>query len=149
MKVVNENNSGATPKVGCVCGRRLKKSMTLAAAAMMATLSISTTAFASPAFYTSEEGIGIEVSNPIEGVQTRAIIEGDKVSILGGTLWATWSNGTLFRANYDHSSKNHRCSATNDHGTVQRSAWVSAGTTAISPWLSQTLNNNKVWAATE
>lgn len=149
MKVVKENNSEVTPKVGCVCGRRLKKSMTLAAAAMMATLSISTTAFASPAFYTSEEGIGIEVSNPIEGVQTRSTIEGDKVSILGGKLWATWKDGTFFKANYDHSSKTHRCSATNDHGTVQRSAWVPGGTRAISPWLDQTLSNNKVWAATE
>ncbi|MDO4338396.1 MAG: hypothetical protein Q4C91_09960 [Eubacteriales bacterium] len=127
----------------------LKKLITSAATAMMITLSISTTAFASPVFYTSEEGTGIEVSNSVEGVQTRATIQGDKVSVSGGTLWATWKDGVSFKANYKHSSKTHRCSATNDHGTVKRSGWVPAGTTAVSPWLDQTLSNNKVWAATK
>ena len=42
--------------------KRLKKSISLAVTSIMVTLSISTTAFASPVFYTSEEGIGIEVN---------------------------------------------------------------------------------------
>ena len=129
--------------------KRLKKSISLAVTSIMVTLSISTTAFASPVFYTSEEGIGIEVNNSVGDVQTRAVIEGDKVSVLGGTLWATWNNGVTFRANYDHSYKVHRCSATNDHETRMRSEWASPGIRAISPWLSQTLSNNKVWASTE
>ena len=114
--------------------KRLKKSISLAVTSIMVTLSISTTAFASPVFYTSEEGIGIEVNNSVGDVQT---------------LWATWNNGVTFRANYDHSYKVHRCSATNDHETRMRSEWASPGVRAISPWLSQTLSNNKVWASTE
>ncbi|MEG1847928.1 MAG: hypothetical protein RR238_05605 [Lachnospiraceae bacterium] len=126
----------------------LKKPQTLVLVAMMMALSMGTTAFASSAQYVSEEGIGIEVENP-GGLGTRADIQGDAVSVSGGTLWATWRDGTLFRANYDHSTKEHRCSVTNDHQELQRSQWMPGGTRAISPWLSQTASNNKAYAATK
>ncbi len=128
--------------------KRRKKLILLAATAMM-TLSVSSTAFASPLLYDSEEGIGIEVKYPTAGVKTRSTIEGDKVSVSGGELWVTWKDGVTFRANYDHSSKTHRCSVKNDHGTLKRSEWTSKGVTAISPWLDQTVSNNKAYAATE
>lgn len=129
----------------------LKKSIALTAAAMIMTLSTSTTAFASPLFYDSEEGIGIEVENPVGGAAVRSsLIEGEKVSVSGGTLWATWKDGVSFRANYDHDSKTHRCSATNDHITEPvRSEWMPKGERAISPWLDQTISNNRVWAKTK
>lgn len=126
----------------------LKKSVTLAAAMVM-TLSVGTTAFASPLYYDSEEGIGIEVENPTGVVQKSSIIEEDKVSVSGGKLWATWKDGMVFRANYDHSSKTHRCSVTNDYGILKRSEWTSKGIRAISPWLDQTIINNKAYAATK
>ena len=128
----------------------LKKSIALTAAAMIMTLSTSTTAFASPLFYDSEEGIGIEVENPVGGAAVRSsLIECEKVSVSGGTLWATWKDGVSFRANYDHYSKTHRCSATNDHvGEPARSEWMDKGVRAESPWLDQTISNNRVWAAT-
>ena len=128
---------------------RRKKLVGLAVSAMMMTLSVGSTAFASPLLYDAEEGIGIEVECPPEVMKTRAITEGDKVSVSGGQLWVTWNGGATFRANYDHSSKTHRCSVTNDHGTLKRSEWTSKGVTAILPWLDQTLTNNKSYAATE
>ena len=82
-------------------------------------------------------------------IKRASLIEGDKVSISGGTLWVTWKDGKLFRANYDHSTKVHRCSVTNDHLAVKRSKWVAAGVTAVSPWLEQTFTNNKAYAATK
>ena len=120
-------------------------------ASVLATLSLSVPAHASTPIYSSSEGIGIEVFKP-SSVVTRAsdLTEGDKVSISGGQLWASWSSSDVtFRANYYHSSKTHRCSATNDHLTTARSEWVSAGLTAHSRWLAQTITNNKVWAATK
>lgn len=128
---------------------RGRKSIVLAATVMMMTLSIGNTAFASPLLYDSEEGIGIEVEYPTSGVAARSTIQGDKVSVSGGKLWVTWKDGVTFRANYDHSSKTHRCSVTNDHLTLKRSAWTTKGVTAISPWLDQTLTNNKAYAATK
>lgn len=133
-------------------GKGTKKSISLVATAMIMILSASTTAFASPLFYDSEEGIGIEVNNPGDGSSVRSsLIDGDKVSVLGGTLWATWKDGVSFRANYDHDSKTHRCSATNDHTNEDpvRSEWMPKGVRAISPWLDQTVSNNRVWAKTE
>lgn len=128
--------------------KRRKKSVALVAAMAM-TLSVGSTVFASPLIYDSEEGIGIEVERPT-GVRTRSsIIQGDKVSVSGGTLWTTWKDGVVFRANYDHNSKTHRCSVSNDHGTVKRSNWESKGTTARSPWLDQTFSNNRAYAATK
>lgn len=70
------------------------------------------------------------------------------MNVSGGTLWTTWKNG-VFRANYDHDKKTHRCSASNDHLTVVRSSWVSKGITARSPWLDQTVSNNKTFAKTK
>ena len=126
-----------------------KKPMVLAATVMMMTLTVGATAFASPLLYDSEEGIGIEVEYPTSGVATRSTIQGDKVSVSGGKLWVTWKDGVSFRANYDHSSKTHRCSVTNDHLTLKRSEWESKGITAISPWLDQTFTNNRAYAATK
>lgn len=129
-----------------------KKSIALVTTTMIMTLSSSTTAFASPLFYDSEEGIGIEVDNPVSiATVWSSLIDGEKVSVSDGTLWATWKDGVLFRANYDHDSKTHRCSATNDHveATPTRSKWMPKGERAISPWLEQTVSNNRVWAATK
>lgn len=133
--------------------KRLKKSGTLALAAMMTVLSMNTTAFAGSTQYVSEEGIGIEVHNPgysESGISAASeIVNGDSVIVSGGKLWTTWYGGSLFRANYYHASKLHRCSVTNDHGERLRSDWTEPGVTAISPWLAQTLTNNRSWAATE
>lgn len=126
-----------------------KKFITLAVTTMIMTLSIGATSFASPLVYDSVEGTGIEADNPMAGIVTRSYIQGDKVSACGGTLWTTWNNGVTFRANFDHSSKTHRSSVSNDHLIVKRSSWVSKGRTAISPWLDQTISNNKSWCATE
>lgn len=127
----------------------------VAAVTMMFTLS-STVFAASPLVNSSKEGTGFKVEKPSALIlrsssSAPSITNGKKVSVSGGTLWATWYNGVLFRANYDNNKKTHRCSATNDHvnATPTRSAWVSKGHRAISPWLQQTLSNNKVWAATK
>lgn len=130
----------------------LKKSGALALAVTMIVLSVTTTAFASSLKLVSEEGIGINVYNP-GGFRagergTRAIIDGEKVSVSGGELWATWRDGIDFRANYDHDSKEHRCTAMNDTGYYERSAWERAGRRAISPWVDQSLFGNKAFAAT-
>lgn len=125
---------------------RKKKNLALAVAMTM-TLSVGTTTFASPLLYDSEEGIGIEVEqSPEVATYSNSIIEGDKVSVAGGKLWATWKGGSQFRANYDHNSKTHRCSVTNDHLTRKRSPWEPKGIRAISPWLDQTFTNNKAYA---
>lgn len=123
-----------------------KKTLALATATVM-TLSVGTTTFAAPLIYDSEEGVGIEVQKPAD-VETYSTIEGEKVSVSGGKLWATWKDGLVFRANYDHNTKEHRCSAVNDHETVARSAWTRPGYRAISPWLDQTLFANRVLAKT-
>lgn len=107
----------------------LKKSGTLTLAAMMAVLSMSTTAFASSPQYISEEGIGIEVHNPetlgVGKIKARKYINDNYVKVGGGTLWTTWDGGSRFRSNYTHNSKTHRCSVTNDHLECKRSGWVS------------------------
>lgn len=128
--------------------KRLKKSGSLVLAAMMMILSSNITAMASSPQYVSEEGIGIDVYYPAGFRALSSIIEGDPVSGGGGTLWVTWKDGLFFRANYDHSTKEHRCSVTNDHLTVERSEWTQKGTTAISPWLDQTISNNRAYYST-
>lgn len=112
------------------------------------TLTFETTAFASPLIYDAEEGLGIEVEKAPD-IVTYEITEGDKVSVSGGKLWASWKDGKVFRANYDHDSKTHRCSAVNDHDSVVRSEWTSKGNRAISPWLEQTLHTNRVFGKTK
>ncbi|MFI3211147.1 MAG: hypothetical protein R3Y64_08910 [Peptostreptococcaceae bacterium] len=115
-----------------------------------------TSAFADSSMIVSEEGIGINIYNPIMNDEnfsmfnqsSKSTIEGDKVSVSGGTLWATWRNGVDFRANYDHSTKEHRSSSMNANGKPLRSSWVSKGIRAISPWNYQTLYGNKVFGAT-
>ena len=114
--------------------RGLKKLGALTVVAMLSVLSVGTTAFASSQLYVSEEGVGIEVHGP---------------SVLGGTLWTTWRNGTSYRANYDHASKTHRCTAENGNGVRSRSEWRSKGTTARSAFIAQTLVNNKSYAKTK
>lgn len=118
---------------------------------LLLTLSAGSTVFARGFFYNANEGVGIEVHNP-QNVMMQAVsslIEGEKVSVSGGSLWATWKDGVVFRANYDHATKTHRCSATNDHFTTIRSQWMPAGSTARTDWLEQTVSNNKVWASTQ
>lgn len=134
--------------------KRIKKFVFLSLAA--AVLVIPTHSFADSSIITSEEGMGINVYNPINQNEEFSIfnkaprgdIQGNKVSVSGGTLWATWRDGTSFRANYDHSKKEHRSSAMNDNGKALRSSWVSKGRTAISPWNYQTLFGNRVFGAT-
>lgn len=96
--------------------------------------------------FDSEEGIGIEVhcSNP----NARGDIEDNYTSVSGGTLWTTWRNGTTYRANYDHSSKEHRCTAQNGDGVTSRSDWTAKGKTARSDFIPQTLVNNRSYAST-
>ncbi len=130
---------------------KLKRTGTIFMASMIVILSISTISYASPQLYFSEEGIGIEVHNPVDpAISVYSFINDPAVSVSGGSLWTTWntSNNT-FRANYKHASKTHRCSATNDSTRITRSAWEPKGITAISPWLDQTLIGNKVWGATK
>ena len=101
--------------------RKFKKLSTFIAATMLSVVTIGTTAFASPQLlFDSEEGIGIEVhcSNP----NARSEINDNYTSVLGGTLWTTWRTKT-YRANYDHSSKEHRCTALNCDCVTSRSAW--------------------------
>lgn len=129
--------------------KRLKKSGSLVLAAMMMVLSSNIIALASSPQYVSEEEIGIDVYYPEDLLRaSSSIIEGDPVSGGGGTLWVTWKGGVAFRANYDHSSKEHRSSVSNDHLTVRRSEWTEKGKTAISPWLDQTLSNNRAYYST-
>lgn len=106
----------------------------------------------------SEEGIGMNVYNPIMqnkdflmiNQNIKSIINGDKVNVDGGELWATRRDGRDFRANYDHSNKEHRSSAKNSTSDdPKRSGWVSKGYTAISPWVSQTAFGNRVFGATK
>lgn len=129
-----------------------RKSGALVLAVTMLVLSVTTTAFASSSKIISEEGIGINVYNPrhfgVGQKSTKSTIDGEKVSVSGGELWTTWRDGVDFRANYDHSTKEHRCTAMNDTGYSERSAWERAGRTAISPWVDQSLWGNKAFAAT-
>lgn len=57
-------------------------------------------------------------------------------------------NGKTYRANYDHSSKEHRCTALNGDGVSSRSAWTAKGITARSGFIPQTIINNKSYAST-
>ena len=127
----------------------LKKSGALVLTAMLTVLSMSTTTFATPLSYDAEEGIGIEVQSPTGMTGARSTTDDPAVSVAGGKLWTTWKGASMFRANYDHSKKTHRCSVTNDHKEIKRSEWVSKGARAISPWLYQTFSNNKAYAATK
>lgn len=122
-----------------------------------ATLASPISAFADSSLIFSEEGIGMNVYNPIiqnkvvftTNQNTRSIINGDKVDVSGGKLWTTWRDGRDFRANYSHSSKEHRASAKNSTSEApKRSSWVVKGKTAISPWVSQTAFGNRVFGAT-
>lgn len=134
---------------------RRKSLIALSAAVAIMTLSFVSNSFASPLIYDAKEGIGIEVERPKEGMRMQSkspnssIIEDGKVWVSGGTLWVTWEGASRFRANYYHSSKTHRCSVSNDHGTLLRSDWVSKGITAKTPWLHQTFTNNRAYAATK
>ena len=130
--------------------RGLKKSGTLVLVAMLAALSVGTTAFAGSQLYVSEEGIGIEVQSPGVGkIQTLEVIKGDSVKVAGGKLWATWKNGRTFRANYKHASKLHRCTARNADNQLKRSDWEEGGIIARTGYVRQTLVGNKVFAATK
>ena len=127
--------------------RKFKKLSVFMAVTMLSVGAVGTTAFASPQLlFDSEEGIGIEVhcSNP----NAKGDIEDNYTSVAGGTLWTTWRNGTTYRANYDHSSKEHRCTAQNGDGVTSRSAWTAKGRTARSDFIPQTLVNNRSYAST-
>lgn len=130
--------------------RGLKKSGTLVLVAILAVLSVGTTAFAGSQLYVSEEGIGIEVHSPRVGeIQTLEVIKGDPVKVLGGKLWASWKNGKTFRANYKHTSKSHRCTARNADNQLKRSGWEAGGVIARTGYVRQTPVGNKVFAATQ
>jgi len=74
------------------------------------------------------------------------IIDGEKVSLEGGTLWAQFQ-GATHRGNYEHASKEHRTSATNSNGVNKQSLWRPAGIRAVSDWCPSTIMGNKVWGA--
>lgn len=126
--------------------RKIKKLPIFVAVTILSVVTVGTTAFASSQLYDSEEGIGIEVhcTNP----NAREDIEDNYTSVLGGTLWTTWRSGQTYRANYDHSSKEHRCTAQNGDGVTSRSAWTEKGNTARSGFIYQTPVNNKSYAKT-
>ena len=148
--------------------KRLKKVGFLGLAVALLVTPLSSSVFADSSIIVSEEGLGINVESPIsqnnitlDNVLLRSssgYTNGKKQSVGGGKLWAQWKNdGSAFRAVYTHSTKTHRCTAQNNSNDsnsstgkyFKRSAWVSAGTTAYSPWIYQTLFGNKVFAATK
>ncbi|GAA0106740.1 hypothetical protein UT300013_33650 [Paraclostridium sordellii] len=137
--------------------KKMKKFAVLSLATALLVTPLTSVSFADSSKIVSDEGIGIEVYNPFmqDGEfsmfkqSPRKDIEGNKVSVAGGTLWATWRDGTSFRANYDHNSKEHRSTARNDTGYQLRSSWVGKRSRAISPWVSQTLFGNRVFGATK
>ncbi|WP_250675214.1 hypothetical protein LZ906_014630 [Paraclostridium ghonii] len=134
--------------------KRVKKFvfLTLATALLVAP----TASFADSTIIDPEEGVGISVDNPTIQNEDSKIIrsaratttQGKKVSVSGGTLWATWSGGS-FKANYYHGSKTHRASAMNDNKKPLRGDWTGKGMTAESPWNYQTLYGNRVFGATK
>ena len=90
--------------------KKSKKLSIVVAITMLSVALVGTTAFASSRLYDSVEGIGIEVhcTNP----NARGMLRITMLVFQGGTLWTTWrTKGILFRANYDHSSKPHQCTA--------------------------------------
>ena len=127
--------------------KKLKNMAVLSLATALLVVPMTSKSFADSSTIVSEEWIGIEVSIPNFDSKSNDS-ESRKTSVSGGWLWAEWNGGTTFRAKYDHGSKEHRSSATNDLGSRVRSSWVPKGKTATSPWLTQTLSNNKVWAST-
>lgn len=117
---------------------------------MASVLSVGTTVFASSQLYVSEEGIGIEVQSPRQGeIETLSDSNDNYTSVLGGTLWTTWRNGETYRANYDHASQVHRCTAQNGNGVTSRSEWTSQGNTARSAFIQQTIVHNRSYASTK
>lgn len=134
------------------------------ASMIIATIIPSVTLADNEQIFDKEEGIGIEAINPnilqkdnfdkgddiitFSSLSNSEIIDGEKVSVSGGTLWAQFRGGS-HRAKYDHASKTHRCTATNVAGWQERSAWVQRGYTATSPWISSSLWGNRVFAATK
>ena len=125
---------------------QMRKLKIFTVATILSVATMGTTVFAGSQLYYSEEGIGIEVHCPIP--KTRGDIDDNYTSVSGGTLWTTWRNGKTFRANYDHSSKEHRCTAQNGNGVISRSDWTAKGWTARSDFISQTAVNNKSYAST-
>ncbi|MDO4678065.1 MAG: lactococcin 972 family bacteriocin [Eubacteriales bacterium] len=127
--------------------RKFKKLSAFIAVAMLSAVTVGTTAFANPQLlFDSEEGIGIEVH--CSNARAEGDIDDNYTSVSGGTLWTTWRKGTSFRANYDHASKEHRCTAQNGDGETSRSAWTTKGNTARSEFIRQTLINNRCYAST-
>ena len=55
---------------------------------MLTVLSMSTTTFATPLSYDSEEGIGIEVQSPTGMTGARSTTNDSAVSVAGGRVWS-------------------------------------------------------------
>lgn len=125
----------------------LKKLGAIAVVVMISVSSVGTTTFAGSQLYVSEEGIGIDVHSPkLRTIETLNDINDNYTSVSGGTLWTTWRKGTSYRANYEHNSKEHRCTARNGDGETSRSKWREKGRIARSNFIRQTLINNKSYA---
>ncbi|MBV1817889.1 MAG: hypothetical protein KZY61_04890 [Clostridiaceae bacterium] len=144
--------------------KKLKKFGFLVLGIVLLAVPLSSVSFAdSLQLISSEEGIGINVDNPSmqkssTGNQkyrayrlsrSSSLIDGKKVSVSGGKLWAQWRNGVDFRAKYDHNKKIHRCSAMNATGFTRRSDWEQPGFRAVSGWVDQSLYGNRVFAKTK
>lgn len=135
----------------------IKKFLVLNLATGLLVTSMASLSFADSPIITSEHGTGIEITNPFNQEQnfkefymdTRDTIVGDAVDVLGGKLWATWKDGTMFRANYQHTSKTHKCTALNSLGDTKVSDWQPKGILAQTYYLSQTLYGNRVLADTK
>lgn len=120
--------------------------LSLATALLVAPMS----SFADSSIITSKEGVGINVTDIImQNKNSRSTTQGNKVNVLGGKLWTTWRDGRDFRANYDHSSKVHMCTAQNANGIPVRGSWTSKGRTATSPWVYQTAYGNRIFGNTK
>lgn len=129
----------------------LKKFAALNLATAILVTSMASLSFAdSPEIISSEYGMGFEVKNEQNyKPSSRKLIVDKPTSVLGGSLWASWLDGTSFRANYQHASKTHMCTARNDSGLTKSSSWKPKGELAQTYYLNQTLYANRVFANTK
>ncbi|OHW61222.1 hypothetical protein EUAN_24150 [Andreesenia angusta] len=140
---------------------KIKKFGSLVLASAILTISASSVSLGAHLKEAGVTEIGINVDNPIMknystsqksnsnvSIMSSTIHVGEKVSVAGGTLWAEFQ-GAKHRAKYDHSSKEHRSSATNGAGHILRSSWVKPGHRATTEWCSSTITGNKVFGATK
>lgn len=140
--------------------KKFKKVIVSCLAIITLVTSIASISLADSDIIIFEEEIGINADNPNLSMHNNCIekplsvsrssfdiIDGEKVKVSGGTLWAQWK-GANHRAKYDHNSKMHRCTAANQV-YYERSDWTRPGFQATSPWIRSSLTGNTVRASTK